>query len=215
MNRFKPWLYVGGIAWLGLIILAMGIVTYASWINLIDQPIMHLASVFRSPTNTAAMRVVAQVFSPVVMSEVAVIVIALAWRFNRSLALWSTVTYFGGSVVAWVLKKVVNRPRPTGQLLPDQSASFPSGHTICMLLLGIIASAVAYYYFQDAEQRFVVVILAILGLILVICARLYLRNHYGTDILGSLLLGTAWSSTTVALWRGKLIREVTSDAIQE
>ncbi|MCK1248248.1 hypothetical protein MX059_06085 [Streptococcus uberis] len=43
--------------------------------------------------------------------------------------------YFGTSALALVLKLVIHRSRPLYQLLPDSGFSFPSGHSVCAVLL--------------------------------------------------------------------------------
>lgn len=43
--------------------------------------------------------------------------------------------YFGTSALALVLKLVIHRSRPLYQLLPDSGFSFPSGHSVCSVLL--------------------------------------------------------------------------------
>lgn len=94
----------------------------------------------------------------------------------------------GGS---WLLglgvKVVIDRPRPPASLellVPDPSGSFPSGHdtTACAMVL------VALLVLRGlGRARIVVVLVAALFALAVGGSRIYLGDHYPTDVVGSWL----------------------------
>lgn len=107
----------------------------------------------------------------------------------------------GGYVaLTLVVKHLVQRERPVSFFrVPESGYGFPSGHT-----LGAICLAFALgFILWRGTARPVVKALASAALILVVVAialsRLILGVHYPTDVLGSILLGTAWMSGLIAL----------------
>jgi membrane-associated phospholipid phosphatase len=91
------------------------------------------------------------------------------------------------------LKLAVNRPRPTPELvnvmMSYYGSSFPSGHTFfAVMFLGVLT----YLFFSHVRSttwRVIILILAILIILLVGFARIYLGLHWASDILGGLVYG--------------------------
>lgn len=94
----------------------------------------------------------------------------------------------GGSwLLAVLVKHAIDRSRPPASLwllTPDGSPSFPSGHTTTATIMIVMAAmaTIGYHRLQVA-----LVAAAVAFAILVGCSRLYLADHYPTDILGSYL----------------------------
>lgn len=93
------------------------------------------------------------------------------------------------------VKLLVNRPRP-----PDAgpindlitNASFPSGHTVrVMVLVGLLIAAFAWDR-REARVRALTIGAAIVAIVGV--ARIASGEHWPSDVLGGLLLGGAWLS---------------------
>jgi undecaprenyl-diphosphatase len=91
------------------------------------------------------------------------------------------------------LKIVINRPRPAPELvnvmMPYDGNSFPSGHTFfAVMFLGILT----YLFFSHVKRtlwRVTVLVLAVLIVLLIGFARIYLGLHWASDILGGLVYG--------------------------
>ncbi|EJN08409.1 phosphatase PAP2 family protein [Herbaspirillum sp. YR522] len=127
-----------------------------------------------------------------------------AWALNMLLVLP------GGMLFNFGLKFVFARLRPqfADPILILHSYSFPSGHTIGATLLYAVAAA--YLVNQPAMMAALaarlgwrvgtaaagVIGLAALLVALTALSRVYLGAHFLSDVLGAILLGTAW----FALW---------------
>lgn len=87
--------------------------------------------------------------------------------------------------LALVVKDVVGRPRPPAALwalAPDPSGSFPSGHdtTACVLVLVVLTVV-------PGRARIGATVAALVFAAAVGVSRVYLGDHYPTDVLGSWL----------------------------
>ena len=127
-----------------------------------------------------------------------------AWALNVLLVLP------GGMLFNFGLKFVFARLRPqfADPILVLHSYSFPSGHTIGATLLYAVAAA--YLVNQPAMLATLaarlgwsaraaaagVIALAVVLVVLTALSRVYLGAHFLSDVLGAMLLGTAW----FALW---------------
>ncbi|PWU20064.1 MAG: hypothetical protein C5B48_12975 [Candidatus Rokuibacteriota bacterium] len=97
--------------------------------------------------------------------------------------LWSAILV-GSSLIEHSVKFLVDRPRPSGFAL-----GFPSGHTTAAATFAVVLIYIAGRAGVGAPQRHVVQTLAIVLMVLVGWARVVLRAHWPTDVLGGFLLG--------------------------
>lgn len=91
--------------------------------------------------------------------------------------------------VVYVLKEIVQRPRPWGGIVEDSLFSFPSAHSaLSIYFFGMIAGLFATRIGNQMVRRTMVIILLTIPLI-VAFTRLYLGMHFLTDVLAGLSLG--------------------------
>ena len=100
----------------------------------------------------------------------------------------------------WLLKVLFHRPRPSLPLISGAGGfSFPSGHS----LGGFTFSGVMIYLLWRTSLnpflKWILSILLIISSILIGISRIYLRVHFASDVLGSLLLTVVWLSLTFIL----------------
>src|ERR1700737_4409177 len=102
-------------------------------------------------------------------------------------ALWIIGTQIA-SLIDTVLKQLVNRPRPShdlvGVLAPLSDPSFPSGHTVQYTALFGFAFYLVYVLAERSTLRTVLVVLLAVPIVLVGPSRLYLGQHWLSDVLG-------------------------------
>jgi membrane-associated phospholipid phosphatase len=156
--------------------------------------------------------------SAVFMNVLVVPVAALLWRMHlRVEAVMMIVTCWMGGLVRSVIKQVVNRPRPDPLLVhvgtQTKGKSFPSGHvasSVCVwgwvFALGLLAKKKAQPG-RNVLLGSTVMFVAFTG-----PARVYLGDHWATDVLGGYLFGGGWLSLSLYLYlrwreRGGMTKE--------
>jgi membrane-associated phospholipid phosphatase len=158
------------------------------------------------PAFTSAMRVISRVGSP--LGWWIVLTPVFAWLLYRRLprlAAFLAVTALGSSLLNTLVKATVDRARPH---LPDpvssaHGTSFPSGHaqaaTVgCGILLLIFLPVV------PRARRVWLYVVAVLIVAAIGFSRIALGVHYVSDILGAVVIGTAWllaMTAAFSAWR--------------
>lgn len=98
------------------------------------------------------------------------------------------------TVINVLVKNLVQRPRPTSNLVKVfatlKSYSFPSGHV--MFYLGFFGFIwfLAFSLLKPSIKRSVLLIVLGILVVLIGVSRIYLGEHWASDVLGSYLLGT-------------------------
>ncbi len=109
------------------------------------------------------------------------------WLFDRKIeALFIVGVPYIGVSISYILKFLIDRPRPLEDSLQN---SFPSGHTIyTSILLGLII----YFLPRVVKNKAWCIALQIVaGLVIVAVgfSRLYLEQHWLSDVFSSLIIG--------------------------
>jgi undecaprenyl-diphosphatase len=173
-----------------------------------DTQVMLGIAAGRQPGLTWIMKLLSVAGSGAIEIPFALLLIFGLWLRNRKAeARWYTAAVLSGWALYALAKFAVQRPRPhvISRIMHGAGwYSYPSGHAMLAPLvfgLGIIAWAAPWP--SPTLRR---AALAIAGLIAlgIGYSRVYVGAHYPTDVIGGLLLGTAWSGCWLARWeRGK------------
>jgi undecaprenyl-diphosphatase len=124
---------------------------------------------------------------------VAVMVGLLAWRKRVRTAVFLALAEACGSAASQLIKHLVVRPRPPDPLVQADVGSFPSGHVITTVVVGLaLVAALA----RPGRRGLPLIGVAIAGLAMM-CVRTYLRAHWLTDTFESLAVA---SGLVLVLW---------------
>jgi len=109
------------------------------------------------------------------------------------------------SILNGVIKLVVNRPRPTASLVEIIQAasgqSFPSGHVMSYLaFFGLLFSLGVILFYGKRWWRLLLLIIPALFVVLVGPSRIYLGDHWASDVLGAYLIGGVLLGLTLYLY---------------
>jgi membrane-associated phospholipid phosphatase len=117
-----------------------------------------------------------------------------------------------GEVVDFAIKIIVARPRPTVDLVSVythlNSKSFPSGHVFHYVALYGLLFYLAYVLMPRSIYR--TILLVIFGSLvsLVGISRMYLGEHWASDVVGAYLFGTIWLFVVIDLYWHLKIRQL-------
>lgn len=173
------------------LVLTLAVKSQSDMISYLDNITSAFFQSIRNPDLTNLMTIISTVVSPLTTSLIALVILGYQYFLNQRIAVWLFMLFFGTNALALLLKDIIARHRPMNQLIFDSGYSFPSGHTISTFLLMILVLVVARQRLRRVLSQVVFVIFALVILASVIFSRLYLENHFLTDILGSLLLGAS------------------------
>ena len=133
--------------------------------------------------------------SPGVWVITSLFAVWLLWRGEHFLFWAWAASNVGGGILQRVLKTTIHRDRPqyAAAYLHGQSYSFPSGHTMSATIawsLMVVCAGLTLGWHKQLRRRLYVVSTTIV--LLIGFSRLYLGVHYPSDVLGGLIIGTAW-----------------------
>jgi len=120
-----------------------------------------------------------------------------------------------------LIKLIVARPRPTANLVEvitkAAGQSFPSGHVMAyMAFWGFLFSLAIILFKGNRWWRLALLIIPALFVVLVGPSRIYLGDHWASDVLGAYLVGGVWLGLWLWLYlklkaKGVLARAKTSE----
>ncbi|MFC5379231.1 phosphatase PAP2 family protein [Aquipuribacter nitratireducens] len=165
-----------------------------------DEPVLEWFVGLREPVGEVVVRVYSALGSPVfgiLFTFLAVVGLGVLWR-SRTPFLLMLVAGAGSLAMSMTTKAYADRERPpdataVGELEP--SWSFPSGHA---LNATIIAGVLAYLFIirarpgRSGRVAVVAVTLAVLHAGLMGLSRVYLGQHWFTDVAVGWAMGVAW-----------------------
>lgn len=121
------------------------------------------------------------------------VVLALILLFKHyRLSLWIIFTIGTGTLLNYLIKQMIERPRPYNHLLRDHGYSFPSGHSNASTLLALILLIVVIPMIKIRAIQIIANIVTTMVWIGILCCRLYFHAHYITDVVGGVSLGMLW-----------------------
>ena len=169
-----------------------------------DRTLMLALAAGREPWLTWWMKFLSIAGSGLIEIPLALLlVLGLVLRKRKVEAWWYAAAALSGWALSGLAKVAVHRPRP--HVIPRLMHgggwfSYPSGHSMLAPIifgLGIIVWAAPWP--SPALRRAALVLAAILALGIGF-SRVYVGAHYPSDVVGGLLLGTAWSALALLWW---------------
>jgi membrane-associated phospholipid phosphatase len=184
----------------------------AWWAHKHPQPpvevgIIHVVQKKQSRSLQAAARVLSTIAGSAVLMNILVVPTALLlWKRHLRLEAVMTVGIsWTSALVRMLIQRMVDRPRPSPLFVhitkQKRSKSFPSGHVAASLdfwgwlfALGIIMSKGTRPWQKGLLG------LPALCVVLIGPSRIYLGDHWSTDVLGGYLFGSGWLGMSLRLY---------------
>jgi membrane-associated phospholipid phosphatase len=192
----------------GLVLVGLTLVASQADPNAVDLGATRWIQQFKNPAFAALMYWVSW-FGYAPQNLIMPLVVAAPFAVRRlwAEALWVLGSQFA-SVVVLVLKDVVHRARPSAELVgvltPLTDPGFPSGHVVQYTTLFGVTFFLVYVLVAQSMLRTAALILLAIPIVLVGLSRLYLGQHWLSDVLGGyavsvlLLVPYCWA---YARWR--------------
>lgn len=161
-------------------------------LNLLDTKI--LSSIYATRTNFSDhfFIIITNLAEPAVgVITILFFVVLLAIEKRKYFSTTIFFSFFAGEGFAYILKKIIERPRPDElmQLIKETSFSLPSGHaTTSAIVFGFIG----YLFIKNSKSKkmnYLITTLVLLSVILIDYSRLYLGVHYPSDVLSGNAIG--------------------------
>lgn len=199
-----------------LALVGLGILARTALVTRHDLHIDAKAEAVRFPLATiGALAATTAASEAIGIAVLLVAVIVLVARRRR----WDAARLFAAVGASWALgialKLIIDRTRPPASLWllkPDSVDSFPSGHetTACAMIV------VALVVFRGLPAaRIVATSLAVAFAIVVGASRIYLGDHYPTDVLGSWLTVATASLLVWAITDLRPLRRLASRVLKD
>ncbi len=148
----------------------------------------------RSPLLDASMKFVSWFGVRTVAITMVLLTALIFWLLKYKRETWFIILTLLSSVTVYGIKIMVNRPRPTEDLVQivqkAQHQSFPSGHTtFYVVFFGFLTFLM--YRLQEIPNaiRVAVSVIALSLIFSIPFSRVYLGDHWLTDVLGGIFLG--------------------------
>jgi undecaprenyl-diphosphatase len=139
------------------------------------------------------MIIVTNIFSPEVLLGLAIFAaiyyfIKKNW-YNAALIFISST---GAAVLGAITKHLVGRLRPIGGLISETGLSFPSQHSIMVVIFFSLVMFLFTEKIKNKLLKYLFIFSNIFLIILVGFSRIYLRVHYFSDVVAGFTLGLFW-----------------------
>ena len=193
--------------------IALTVAAYTFGVFIFDLKIaLWLRELEDGPLFTAVMTAVSALgdgWVPVIIVLAVAAVCALKKRWLEAAFVVATLS---AGVLAGVLKMLVGRERPPSfSLNPNDlfqsfnQYSYPSGHVLLFMVFYGFVAYIAWKYLAGWMRWAVISVCAAL-IILVGPSRIYLGEHWASDVIGSYLIGSFWLIILVLLYLMVLFR---------
>ena len=203
-HRRRLWLIIYGVLFVTLIILAVfaHAYPYFAWdlrweIGWQSVTVPGLATVMRTLTRLG------DGWHPYGILAVVAGTFAL-WGAKRN-AVGVVASVLGGEISYYIIKLLVHRPRPSLPVIHTMTQrptwSFPSGHVVDFMFLYGFLFVLAFLRMRRSVTR--TMILIVLGLLLIGIgpSRVYVGEHWPSDVIGGYLVGLCWLILIVPLYQ--------------
>jgi undecaprenyl-diphosphatase len=161
------------------------------------------ASSIQSPFATILAEGIAFAFDTTSLVIISIVICAILFLKNRKpLGLLLLGAMGGEALLVAIIKNLDQVARPTNGLLPASGFSYPSGHSVAVVVFGGVLAYFAWRHWHSTRSR--VGIGVGLGVLVGVVGfdRLYLNVHWLSDVFGGWLCGAFWLSFVLLVFGG-------------
>lgn len=187
-------------------LLLAGLEMNASWITQLDNYFIEVIQGSITPSKTELFKIITFFGSVKMIGLVSFVVLLLILikKKYRLLFFIASSIIIGVGIVPQVIKKIIQRPRPSHSLITETGFSFPSGHaTSTTFLYSFLAMLICLYMIRHFRHKYIIFAFVFLLIIMVMISRVYLGVHYPSDVIAGFFLGLCESTLGIYLFNRK------------
>jgi undecaprenyl-diphosphatase len=205
-RHYRAWVFQGYL--IGAVVVFIGLAALAKTVAYFtfDVTITQALQTFHPSWFDALMYTLSWIgFAPQAWMISVVVILFLLVSGLKWETVVTTVSLIGSSLLVVGIKVLVDRPRPTADLVNVitqlKSYSFPSGHVVYFTTFIGFLLFLVYTLLKKSWWR--TVLLVILGgmVVLIGLSRIYEGQHWASDVLAAYLLGSVWLSLSILVYR--------------
>ena len=172
----------------------------------IDLQITRGIQLINNPAFATLMSVISWPGYPPQSFVIPVFLVALIWGLGlRWEAVAGLVAAISSSAIDVLVKDLIRRPRPAADLVHVfrilNSYSFPSGHVVFYVVFFGFLLFLAFALLKNSGQRAAIIAVASVLILLVGPSRIYVGEHWASDVAGAYLLGALILIANIAFYR--------------
>jgi undecaprenyl-diphosphatase len=205
-RRYRATVFQGYMIGAVVVFLVLAVLTKTIAYFTFDVTITQAVQLFNPPWFNLLMAALTWIgFGP----QVYVITLLILFLLYASGLKWETVVAFisvmGSSALGLGIKVLIDRPRPAANLVNVISQlndfSFPSGHVLFFTVFFGFLIFLAYTLFKHSWWRTLLLVILSALVTLIGLSRIYLGQHWASDVVAAYLLGSVWLSLTILCYR--------------
>jgi undecaprenyl-diphosphatase len=140
--------------------------------------------------------------SPLFVVILALVLLTICYIKRWRIEMVRIFLVLSGNLLTLILKPFFGRDRPQPgfvfKLFNEASFSFPSGHSLCAMLIG------GYFWLLSAnwptKQKRAIRLLAVIFVLSIGWSRIYLGVHWLTDVVAGYIFSFIWLAAVAVIW---------------
>lgn len=205
-RRYRATVFLGYMIGAVVVFLVLAVLAKTVAYFTFDVTVTHVVQTFNPGWFNALMFALSWIgFGPqayVLTALVLLFLFASGLKWETIAALCSVI---GSTSLGLGIKVLIDRPRPSADLVNVISQlsdfSFPSGHVLFFTVFFGFLIFLAYTLLKHSWWRTLVLVILGLMVALIGLSRIYLGQHWASDVVAAYLLGSIWLTLTILVYR--------------
>jgi undecaprenyl-diphosphatase len=168
----------------------------------VDANVNSWTASIQTTSFTQIAKIIHYLFDTTELSVITIVIaLYLIYKRYRNYAVLLVFAMLGDLVIVTILKMLIHSSRPLNGLIQQAGASFPSGHTMAIVVLGGLLTYFIWQHFKSRSVKVLSGVFFVLISLVVGFSRIYLNVHWLSDVVGAYVLGIFWLTFSILVFR--------------